>query len=235
MPSPGKVRTLSVVKTYDRIELAVRLAGGRRVLDIGGQKMADCDPRSPFARTYARIAAAAREYRIADIQRQPTVDYVLDFNRPESLPTLRAILDDYRPETILCMETLEHVNYHFELMNEMAGAIERHGSAVFITVPNNGNWLFNALGWNRDHSIAFFRDIAWRFVTRSELGRFEVLSVPCMQRYLWYWGIAWAVSFFQPFSWGFLIAPPAELPGDAGWPRLLADLREQTRRRTAPQ
>jgi len=221
------------VRTYDRIELAVRLARGTRVLDIGGQKMANCDPRSPFARAYARIEAAAREYRIADVQRQPSVDYVLDFNTAAALPALRAALDEYRPETLLCMETLEHVNYHFELMNEMARCIERHGSPVFITVPNNGNWLFNALGWNRDHCIAFLRDVAWRFVTRSALGRFEVLAVPCMQRYRRHWRIAYALSGFRPFSWGFLVAPPAERAGDAEWPRLLDRLRALTRARFA--
>lgn len=219
--------------TMDRIELATRISAGARVLDIGGQKMANCDPRSPFARVYARIEAAAREYRIADVQRQPSVDYVLDFNRPDSLPALRAALADYRPEAVLCMETLEHVNYHFELMNEMARCVERNGSCVFITVPNNGNWLFNALGWNRDHCIAFLGDVAWRFVTRSALGRFEVLAVPCMQRYRWHWRIAYALSGFRPFSWGFLVAPPAQRPGDADWPSLLARLRALTRKRFA--
>lgn len=198
--------------TVDRIELAERLASGARVLDIGGQKMASCDPRSQFAIRYQCIEQAALEYRIADYQTKPTVDYVLDFNTPESIPALRTILDDYRPQVIFCMETLEHVNYHFELMNEIARCIQAHGSVAFITVPNNGNWVFNALGWNHDHSIAFFRDIAYRFITRSELGKHCVLVAPCMQTYLWYWRLVYLLSFLQPFSWGFLVTPKTYAP-----------------------
>lgn len=195
------------MKTVDRIKFAQKLASGRKVLDIGGQKMADCDPNSPFAKQYSGIELAASEYRIVDYQKQPTVDYLIDFNKPESIAEIRQVLSDYRPEVIFCMETLEHINYHFELMNAMAESVERDGSIVFITIPNNGNWVFNALGWNHDHSIGFFRDIACRFVVRAELGRHEVLIAPCMQKYLWYWPFVYALSFFQPFSWGFLILP----------------------------
>ena len=195
------------MKTIDRIAFATRLSNNARVLDIGGQKMADCDPNSPFAIQYEEIEKAAKEYRIVDYQSQPSVDYVIDFNNAESLAQLRDVIADYKPDVILCMETLEHINYHFELMNEMALSVEAHKSVVFITVPNNGNWVLNALGWNHDHSIGFFRDIAYRFVTRSELGQHNVMIAPCMQKYLWYWGIVYALSFFQPLSWGFLITP----------------------------
>jgi hypothetical protein len=192
--------------TIDRISFAVQLSAQRRVLDIGGQKMANCDPNSPFARLYSKIEQSAREYRIVDYQQEPSVEYVIDFNKPESIPQIRAVLDEYRPEVILCMEILEHINYHFELMNEMARAVQLYGSTIFITVPNNGNWVFNALGWNHDHSTAFFRDIAYRFVTRSNLGNQSVLVAPCMQKYLWYWWVVYGLSFFQPMSWGFLIS-----------------------------
>ena len=201
--------------TVDRLELAVRLARGARVLDIGGQKMAGCDPNSPFAIRYAEIEKAAGTYRIADYQQKPTVDYVVDFNKAESIPQIRRALDEYKPEVIFCMETLEHINYHFELMNEMARCVAEYGSRVFITVPNNGNWVFNALGWNVDHSIGFLRDIAYRFVTRSDLGRHSVLVAPCMQTYLWYWRIVHLLSFFQPFSWGFLVEPKNSQPPEA--------------------
>lgn len=198
--------------TVDRIDLAIRLARHARVLDIGGQKMASCDPHSAFALRYSRIEEVASEYRIADYQDKPTVDYVLDFNKPSSLAELRCILDAYRPQVILCMETLEHVNYHFELMNEMARCVKEHGAIVFITVPNNGNWVFNALGWNQDHCVAFFRDIAYRFVARSFLGQHLVLIAPCMQKYLWYWRVVYLLAFCQPFSWGFLILPKEFTP-----------------------
>jgi hypothetical protein len=198
--------------TVDRIKLAATLAKNARVLDIGGQKMAGCDPNSPFALKYARIEQAAKDYRIVDYQQQPTVDYVLDFNKADSIPRVRSIIDTLRPAVILCMETLEHINFHFELMNEMARAVAEFQSLVFITLPNNGNWVFNALKWNDDHSTAFFRDIAFRFVTRSRLGEHEVLVVPCMQKYLWYWPLVYFLSFFQPFSWGFLILPKEYQP-----------------------
>jgi len=191
--------------TIDRLRFAADLASGHRVLDIGGQKMPNCDPKSAFAREYAKIQASAADYRIVDYQDTPLVDYRLDFNQQGCAEKLRSIIDDYKPNVILCMETLEHVNYHFEAMNAMAHAVEKYEASVFITVPNNGNWVFNALGWNRDHSIAFFRDIAERFVGRSDLGRFDVKTYGCMQTYVTGWWIVYAMSFFQPFSWGFWI------------------------------
>lgn len=191
----------------DRLERARELAAGRRVLDIGGKKMPNCDPGSAFARVYAGIQRSAREYRIVDCQDAPEVDYRLDLNRSESLPALRGAIDEYRPEVILCMDTLEHINCHFEVMNEMAGAVTRHGTTVFITVPNNANWVFNALGWNSDHSIAFLPGVAERFVKRSDLGRHEVTVHRCMQTYLWYWRLVYVLSFCQPFNWGFTIRP----------------------------
>jgi hypothetical protein len=198
--------------TFDRIQIAECLAYGAKVLDIGGQKMANCNPDSPFAMRYADIEKASSEYRIADYQNKPAVDYVINFNEPDSIPAIRKALDEYQPDVILCMETLEHINYHYELMNEMARAISLYSSKVFITLPNNANWIFNILGWNSDHSVAFFRDVAYRFITRSELGKHTVLVGRCMQKYLWYWQIVYALSMFQPFSWGFLILPKGYKP-----------------------
>lgn len=193
------------METVDRIACAVAISSGRKVLDIGGQKMAGCDPDSPFAKEYSKIERASSDYRIVDYQRSPTVDYVVDFNTIESIGSIKRILSEYKPDIILCMELLEHVNYHFELMNELAAGIENYNAEVFITVPNNGNWVFNAMGWNHDHNIAFFKDIAIRFVNRSKLGRHDIKVYACMQKYLWYWRIAYAAAFFQPFSWGFHI------------------------------
>ena len=194
-------------KLIDRLRFAAHLSTGYRVLDIGGQKMPDCDPTSPFARQYAQIARAATEYRIVDVQNTPAVDYVADLNQPDGLRKLEDAIQAFQPEVILCMETLEHLNYHFEVMNRMAAAVSLFGSRVFITPPNNANWLFNALGWNQDHVIAFFKDVAERFVRRSDLGQHLIILYACMQRYLWYWSLAYALSGFQPFRWGVLIEP----------------------------
>ncbi len=209
----------------DRLVFAAKVAKGKRVLDIGGRGMPAPPPetkllepgsfslkksdpsQSPFARLYQQIGQNASQYKILDVRNEPDVDYVLNLNEQGCVEKLRAILAEYRPEAIICMETLEHCNYHFEAMNEMARAVREYGTEVFITIPNNANWVLNFLGWNYDHCVAFFRDIAIRFVERSDLGRHHMTLHPCFQKYLWYWWIAYAVSFFQPFSWGFHVRP----------------------------
>ena len=195
------------MRTIDRIQYAANLARGKRVLDIGGHKMPGCDPASSFAKAYKHINNAAGEYRIVDCQLSPEVDYHIDLNKRASIDAIRKVLDDYKPEVILCMETLEHVNYHYECMNQMAYAVRRYQSVVFVTIPNNGNWIFNALGWNRDHCVAFYRGIAHRFIMRSDLGGHDVESLACMQKYLWYWWMAYGLALGQPFCWGFVIRP----------------------------
>jgi len=167
--------------------------------------MPNCVETSPFAIEYSKIQRAASEYRIVDYQDKPEVDYVLDLNKPESINQLHEIIAEFKPDVILCMEVLEHISCHFEVMNAMSDAITKFNSIVFITVPNNENWIFNALGWNEDHSIAFFKDIAHRFISRSNLGKHRIEMHACMQKYLWYWGIVYLLSFGQPLSWGFTI------------------------------
>ena len=184
---------------------AQTLASGKKVLDIGGQKMLDCVATSPFAAEYSKIQRAASAYRIVDYQDKPEVNCVLDLNKSENMAKLADIIAEFKPDVILCMEILEHINCHIEVMNVMADAITKFNSIVFITVPNNGNWVFNALGWNSDHCIAFFKDIALRFVSRSNLGKHKVEIHACMQKYLWYWWIIYLLSFGQPFNWGFTI------------------------------
>jgi hypothetical protein len=209
----------------DRLVFAAKVASGKRTLDIGGRGMAAPAPelnvkgpagfskssrdpsQSPFAKLYHSIGQGASEYRILDARNEPDVNYVLNLSEPGCTAKLRSILAEYRPEVILCMETLEHLNYHFEVMNEIAQAVSDHGSSAFITIPNNANWLLNYLGWNHDHCVAFFRDIAVRFVERSNLGKHKITLHPCFQQYLWYWRLAYAASFFQPFSWGFHVRP----------------------------
>jgi hypothetical protein len=205
---PGRFGALvsSSLALVDRLVYARTMVAGERVLDIGGRKMPNCSIDSPFSLEYNRIQREAAEYRIVDYQDVPGVDYVLDLNHPANITKLIEIIEEYKPSVILCMEVLEHINCHFEVMNAMAGAIAEYGTRVFITIPNNGNWVFNILGWNEDHSIAFFRDIAWRFITRSELGKYQVTMLACMQKYLWYWWIVYLISFRQPLSWGFLVS-----------------------------
>ncbi|MEI8138706.1 MAG: hypothetical protein WCI03_02435 [bacterium] len=213
-----------MTKTTDRLEFAAKLSRGKRVLDIGGRGMAPCDrpgvygpnllklkgdtaDNSPFARSYHRIAENAKDYRVLDIRNEPDVQYVVNLSEHGCVKRLHDILCDYQPELILCMETLEHVSYHYEVLNEIAGAVSRYGSAAFITLPNNKNWIFNVLGWNHDHIIAFFPDIADRFIRRSDLSVHDIQRIPCFQKYLWYWWLAYALSGFQSFSIGFLITP----------------------------
>lgn len=195
------------MKTVDRIAYATDLARGKRVLDIGGHKMPGCDLASPFTKAYKRISNAACDYRIIDYQPSPEIDYQIDLNKRKGIDSVHKVIDNYKPEVILCMETLEHVNYHYECMNQMAYAVDHYHSTVFITIPNNGNWIFNALGWNHDHCVAFYRGIAHRFIMRSDLGDHDIEPLACMQKYLWYWWIAYGLALGQPFSWGFVIRP----------------------------
>lgn len=89
------------------------------------------------------------------------------------------------------------------------GGIQRRRTA-WISLPNNGSWIVNAQkSWWHDHSVAFFRDIAWRFVTRSDLGSHEVRIAPCMGHHVRWWPLVYAAAFFQPMSWGFLVRPPS--------------------------
>jgi hypothetical protein len=212
-------------RLIDRLVFAAEIAKKKRVLDIGGRGMPappegvkvygpssfslkQTHPdQSTFARTYQRIGQGASEYRILDARNEPDVNYVVNLSQKGCVETVRGIISDYKPEVILCMETLEHANYHFEIMNEMARAVSEYGSTVFITIPNNGNWILNMAGWNHDHCVGFFPGIATRFVTRSDLGAHNVTFYRCFQQYLWYWRFAYAVSFFQPFSLGFLVQP----------------------------
>ena len=216
-------------KLTDRLVLAATVAKGKRVLDVGGRGMAPCeapnvhgpltfgkkvDPaHSPFAYAYGQIGKNASEYRVMDVRNEPDVHYPLNLSEKGCVEKLHAILLEYKPEVIICMETLEHVNYHFEVMNEFAFAVREFGTTVLITIPHNGNWILNALGWNHDHCVAFFKDIADRFILRSDLGKFDVKRYPCFQMYLWYWRIAYILSGCQPFSWGYLISPKKPATG----------------------
>lgn len=201
-------------------------------MDIGGRGMppaptnvkirgpfsfSKVDPsQSVFARLYRSIGLDAAEYKILDARSEPDVHYPLNLSNKGCIEKLHEIISDYRPEAIICMETLEHCNYHFEAMNEMARAVGEWGAEVFITIPNNYNWILNYLGWNHDHCVAFLPDVSRRFVGRSDLGQHQITFVPCFQKYLWYWRLAYLASFCQPFSLGFHIRPKNQA-GPGGW------------------
>lgn len=55
----------------DRLIYAQTIASGKKVLDIGGQKMPSCTATSPFAVEYGKIQQAASAYRIVDYQITP--------------------------------------------------------------------------------------------------------------------------------------------------------------------
>ena len=214
----------------DRLVTARDLCHGKRVLDIGGKCMPagstdsgfaqsgrgmmqllgleSKDPsQSRFAKLYRSIGEGAKEHRVVDYHDVPPGHFEIDFNKTGSPEKLRRAIDEVKPEVILCMETLEHVNYRYEMMNEMARSVALYNTTVLISIPNNANWFLNALGWNCDHSVAFFKDIAERFVVRSDLGQHDVKMFGTMQQYFWFWRLIYAATLFQPFSWAFLIKP----------------------------
>jgi hypothetical protein len=208
----------------DRLVYARGVAAGKRTLDIGGRGMPPADNvkllgpnslslkkedpgQSKFAKLYRSIGQSAAAYHILDARNEPDVHYPVNLSEKGCIEKLHGVISDYRPEVILCMETLEHCNYHFEAMNEMARAVGEFGAEVFITIPNNANWILNYLGWNYDHCVAFLPDVGKRFVERSDLGQHRITYVPCFQKYLWYWRLAYAASLFQPFSLGFHVRP----------------------------
>lgn len=196
-----------------RLGLARDLCCGRTVLDVGGRKMPGSEIKYPkFSRAYGAIRECSKTYRIVDVQKDPEVDYSIDLNVKTGVDRLAEVLEEYQPEVILCMETLEHINYHYEVMNVFALAVERHSTMCLITLPNSSNWIVNHIMGIQDHSTAFFRGVAQRFVTRSDLGKWKVVMFPCTGMYVWYWPIAYVLSGFQPTSWGFLIGSP-ENPG----------------------
>lgn len=128
-------------KLEDRLVYARSVAKGKRTLDIGGRGMPappenvrllgpdslslkKADPsQSTFAKLYRSIGQGASEYRVLDDRNEPDVHYPLNLSQKGCIEKLRPIISDYRPEVIICMETLEHCNYHFEAMNEMARAM----------------------------------------------------------------------------------------------------------------
>lgn len=215
----------------DRLEYATRLSLGQRVLDIGGMGMplsADREigafgriavrlmrlltrekPGRPetsgFGRAYQNIRDAAHIYRAVDCHSASRPHFRLDLNRMEGVRGLLKAVDSFRPQVILCMETLEHLNYHYEVMNVIARAVDRYDAVAWITLPNNANWVLNAMWRNHDHVIGFFPEIAYRFISRSKLGAHNIKYIPCTQKYVWFWPLVHLAAFCQPISLGFRV------------------------------
>jgi len=190
----------------DRLTFAAKVVQGKRVLDIGGQHPMNHDLSHPFGLAYRRIAEGAAGYEVFDRDQKPGVKFAGDLNTEEGRALLVSTLAAYRPQVVLCMEILEHLNYPCEIMDQLADYVLREPQAeVFITLPNNGNWILNALNWHYDHNIALFKTIAMRFVGRSRLGRCAITMYPCVQRYRWYWWLIYAAAFGQPLNWAFHI------------------------------
>ncbi len=190
----------------DRLDFAAQICQGKRVLDIGGQFALNHDPKNPFGASYRRIVQNASQYECFDRDNKPNVKYVGDLNTTEGRDILARALEDYKPDIVLCMEIFEHLNHPHAVMNMLAVHLGTEKmTQVFITIPNNGNWILNALNWHFDHNVAFFKSIAMRFIGRSDLGAFSVIMRPCIQKYKWFWWIFFNLAFRQPLNWSFHI------------------------------
>jgi hypothetical protein len=193
----------------DRLEMASRLAQGKRVLDIGGVGMGG-DKKSvgvPFAgdgyvRGLRSVEQNASAYRTVDID--PRANDVIDLSSETGPSQLGAVINQFKPELIVCMETLEHLCNASEVLRVMGTT----GCEIWITLPNNRNPLLDWLGWNYDHCFRFCPDTATRFVQRVLPGR-TVRAYDCFQKYLWYWPLAYAAGGFRGMNVGLQVMPRA--------------------------
>lgn len=201
-------------RVVDRLQFATELARGKRVLDIGGKWPFDQTPENPFRKAYEPIAQSAAQYEILDWNGGK---YVADLSTRSGLATLSDSLKEYKPDVVLCMETLEHLKYPFEMLDIISEWLLASGGTFFMTLPNNGNWLVNALGWHVvDHNFSFFRSTAMNLVRKSALGNQRVEMYACMQKYLWYWWLFYLFSFCQPIVWGFKVTASGSSPTSPG-------------------
>jgi hypothetical protein len=204
----------SKMRVVDRLRFAAELSRGKRVLDIGGKWPFDQPPGNPFRKAYEPIAQAASQYEILDWNGGK---YIADLSTRSGLASLADALRDYRPEVVLCMETLEHLKYPFELLDITSTWLLTGGECLFLTVPNNGNWVLNALGWHvTDHNFAFFGSTAMNMVRKSALGQCQIEMYACMQKYLWYWWLVYLIALGQPISWGFKVSANVAAPTFSG-------------------
>jgi 2-polyprenyl-3-methyl-5-hydroxy-6-metoxy-1,4-benzoquinol methylase len=195
------------MKPKDRIEVAIELCRGKRVLDIGGSRM-EPDATHPFDKAYRQISVVSKEYKIADIN--PQADAVVDLNTRCGVLDLAQCLAIYRPDVILCMETLEHLNRAGEVMDFIASHVQR-GAVALITLPNNDPWTMLVrcewmLGWMRHHLVAFTRrNVARNFITASALRHCAVAEFDAIGKQYWFWPLLYLAAGCQGFSFGYII------------------------------
>lgn len=188
-------------RLIDRLQFASAISLGKSVLDIGGQHPLNHSEQHPFGASYRKISESATRYDVFDRDMKPGVSYGGDLNTQQGRELLATALSVQQPQVILCMEILEHINHPCAVMDLLASYLKENKDAtLFITLPNNGNWLLNAMNWHTDHNVAFFRSIAMRFVGRSGLGEMNITMYPCMQRYRWYWFLVYLLALGQPLN-----------------------------------
>ncbi len=193
------------MKPKDRIEVAIELCRGKRVLDIGGSRM-EPDATHPFDKAYRQIEAVSKEYKIADAN--PQADEVVDLNTRCGVLDLAQCMAIYRPDVILCMETLEHINRAGEVKDFIASHVQR-GAVALISLPNNQSWIVNVLSivlkWWKYHLMAFTRTTARNFITASELRHCQIEEFDAIGKYQWFWPLLYLAAGCQGFSFGYII------------------------------
>ena len=188
-----------------RHEIAAEMCKGKRVMDIGGSLMPDTSADSPFARMYTHRRLQAAAYHNIDVhgEREETID----FNCFGCGRTLRKAMSVFQPQVILCMEFLEHVHYHAEVMDAMAWWMRKRKSEVraLITLPAGDNWVTHQAGWHLDHLFAFTKGMAERFIRRSPLKEFPIHTFDSVGK--WHKAAipVWVLAGFRPISYGFVI------------------------------
>ena len=202
----------------DRLMFARDLVAGRRVLDIGGSGMKSdytgkvrrlglFSKKPPhlmkFGLPYQSFRDSASEYKALDISSD--AHYQADLNSKLGLITLEEALKSYKPNTITAMEVFEHVTNISNCLAVIADYMHESDAELFITLPNNANWIFNAMGFNHDHVYAFFPDIADRMIHRSPLAEWSIERVMFHPRYMWWWRAMYLASGCQPSSIGFVV------------------------------
>jgi len=197
-------------KPLDRLSYTAKACRGKRVLDVGGALMPETPKDCRFAKAYSKIKQGSKEYKVMDRQNTFDVDYVADLNTLKGIGLLSKTINEYQPEIILCMETLEHINCHWEVMEVFAEAISKLNCVILISLPNDTNLLFKYFDFDWDHLMGFNKETATRFLTRSSLGKHHIKYMPLASgMYQKYWPLCWLFSVGNPIALLFQIKKEA--------------------------
>ncbi len=190
----------------DRIGVAQCLAAGRRVLDIGGEGPILDNVAPLLAREYRLLREVCHEYKCLDIKGKP--DYQADLNTESGMLTLALALDNYRPEVVLAMEVLEHLQRPDKVVSLIASAVQ-NGATAWITVPNAGNWIVQKVLYDPKHDTPHL----WEWDTNElsalcvmDGSRCRVQSFKCLGFYDPRWPLALLGACGKPTSWGYLLS-----------------------------